>query len=218
MIVPIDKPRGWTSFDVIRKVRSISGEKKVGHAGTLDPFAEGILVVGIGRHSTKQLRDLSLQEKEYEASLRLGIETDTLDPEGRIVAKKAIPELTENKIIEVFRVLTGFIEQTPPMYSAKKINGIRLYQLARQNIEVKRDPVRVEIKSLTLKSYSRDTIDFVVSCSKGTYIRQLGADIAHALGTVGHLISLKRVRVENFTLEDCKSLEELSESWLSITA
>lgn len=216
MIIAIDKPRGWTSFDVIKKVRSISGERKVGHAGTLDPFAEGILVLGIGRDGTKKLTHLALEEKEYVARLKLGLQTDTLDPDGQIVKTAPVPELTAEKITKIFHRFTGNIEQIPPMYSAKKVDGTRLYKLARQKLEVPRRPATVEIKSLTLNSFSADTIDFSVTCSKGTYVRQLGADVASALGTVGYLVSLKRIRAGNFVLDDCRSLEELSEVWLSI--
>lgn len=216
MIVAVNKPLGWTSFDVVKKVRSISGERKVGHAGTLDPFAEGVMVLGIGRRGTRELGGLSVLDKEYEACLKLGVETDTLDPEGKIVRRRSVPELTDRIVEDVFGQFTGVIEQTPPMYSAKRMGGIRLYELARRNIEVKRTPVDVEIKSLILISLWGQFVEFSVACSKGTYIRQLGADIACALGTVGHLVSLKRVRVGQFTLDDCRSLEDLSQEWLSI--
>ncbi|MEE9166313.1 MAG: tRNA pseudouridine(55) synthase TruB [Candidatus Neomarinimicrobiota bacterium] len=211
----VDKPRGWTSFDVVKKIRAISGERKVGHAGTLDPFAQGVLVLGIGRKGTKQLGRLALLEKEYEARLRLGIGTDTLDCDGKVISRMPLPQLCEKDIKEVFRSFTRTVMQTPPMFSAKKVAGTRLYKLARQNIEVDRAPVAIEIKSLTLNSFSEDTIDFSVTCSKGTYVRQLGADLALALGTVGHLVALKRMRVGHFTLEESKGLEELSKKWLS---
>jgi len=216
MIIALNKPKGKTSFDIVKEVRSISGITKVGHAGTLDPFAEGVLVVGIGRESTKRLSSLTLQDKEYRATLKLGFKTNTLDPEGRIVEKRPIPELDERTIKRVFDTFIGNIKQIPPMFSAKQVQGVRLYELARQNIEIERNPVNVTIKSLTLESFSKGRIDFSVVCSKGTYIRQLGADIAHKLGTVGYLLSLKRIRVGNYTMSDCTSIEELSEIWLSI--
>ena len=218
MIVAIHKPRGETSFFTIKKVRSVSGIKKVGHSGTLDPFAEGVLVVGIGRNSTRKLASIACQEKEYRADLKLGIKTDTLDPEGKVIERSPVPELEEKGIKKVLCGFIGEIEQIPPMFSAKQVRGIRLYQLARQNIEIERNPVKVQIKSLTLESYSPDSISFSVICSKGTYIRQLGADIAEGLGTVGYLTSLQRIRVGDYTLDDCLSIEELSETWLSIAA
>ena len=216
MIVAINKPPGYTSFDVVRKVRSMAGGEKVGHAGTLDPFAQGVLVVGIGRESTKKLSHLTLEDKEYEAILKLGVETDTLDTEGEIVKETPIPNLTDEHIEKIFGLFVGVVKQTPPMYSAKKVGGVRLYDLARRGVEVEREPVSVEIKSLTLKNHDKDTIGFEVTCSKGTYVRQLGADIARELGTVGHLIFLNRVRVGDFTLEDCVTIDKLSETWLSI--
>ncbi|MFQ6673504.1 MAG: tRNA pseudouridine(55) synthase TruB [Fidelibacterota bacterium] len=216
--MPIYKPRGWTSFDVVKKIRRITGERKVGHAGTLDPFAEGVLVVAIGRQWTRQLSRLTGEEKEYDAVLKLGIQTDTLDPEGKVVATSPVLPLSEARIEEAFLAFTGRIQQTPPMYSSKKVDGVRLYKLARKNIEIEREPVTVEIKNLRLNSLTKDTLDFSVTCSKGTYVRQLGADIARSLGTVGHLIFLKRIRVGNYSIEDCKSLQDLEEEWLSIAA
>lgn len=216
MILAIHKPKRWTSFDVVKKVRSITGIKKVGHAGTLDPFAQGVLVVGTGRQSTRRLSLIAGQEKEYRAVLRLGKITDTLDPEGNTVMRKPVPPLTRMKIEQVFDIFKGPIQQVPPMYSAKKIGGARLYKLARENKTVPRKPVTVTVKELRLAGFTPTAIRFSVVCSKGTYIRQLGADIAYALGTVGFLESLTRVRVGDFRLEECLSLETLEDRWLSI--
>lgn len=216
MILAVHKPPGWTSFDVVRKVRSITGEKKVGHAGSLDPFAEGVLVVGVGRHSTKRLSVITRQEKEYRAVLRLGIMTDTLDPEGRVVMRKPVPPLTRARVEDVFKSFTGTVQQVPPMYSAKKVGGTPLYTLARDNKEIPRKPVMVTIKELKLHDLTPDTIGFSVVCSKGTYVRQLGADMARALGTVGTLDALIRVRIGDVTLDECLSLEDLERQWLSI--
>ena len=139
MIIAINKPVKWTSFDVVEKVRSITGEKKVGHAGTLDPFAEGVLVVGIGRESTRMLSQLSATSKDYLAELKLGEETDTLDLTGEVTDQREIPHLTASKIENVLAQFRGEIEQTPPMYSAKKIDGTRLYKLARRGEQVDRE-------------------------------------------------------------------------------
>ncbi|MFQ6615425.1 MAG: tRNA pseudouridine(55) synthase TruB [Fidelibacterota bacterium] len=216
MILAIQKPRGWTSFDVVEKVRSVTGEKKVGHAGTLDPFAEGLLVVGVGRESTQRLSHIAQQEKEYRARIRLGISTDTLDTEGNVVTRKPVPPLTRSRIEKVFKSFTGTIQQVPPMYSAKKVGGTRLYELARENKEIPRRPATVTIKELTLEDFTQKTIRFSVVCSKGTYIRQLGADVAQALGTVGYLEALTRIRIGNITLKECHSLQDLEQQWLSI--
>ena len=173
MIVAVNKPLGWTSFDVVDKIRSLTGEKKIGHAGTLDPFASGVLVVGIGRESTKRLSEFTNAYKVYEATLRLGIATDTLDVEGKITEQKSVPQLNESKVLAVFSLFMGTIEQVPPMYSAKKVNGQKLYELARKNITIEREAVTVEIKELVLLSLFDHSIKFRVNCSKGTYVRQL---------------------------------------------
>tara|TARA_Y100000590_G_scaffold461949_1_gene624828 strand:- start:8707 stop:9339 length:633 start_codon:yes stop_codon:yes gene_type:complete len=206
---------GWTSFDVVKKVRQITGESKVGHAGTLDPFAEGVLVIGIGRQSTRQLGEISNSIKSYRASLRLGEMTDTLDNTGKIIREMSIPQLVE---IEVAGVLAGFLGpqmQVPPMFSAKKVDGRRLYKLARNQITVDREPVAITIENIELIDLGISSIEFSVTCSKGTYVRQLGSDIATALGTVGHLTRLKRVDAGRFTLDDCINFEEIEEQWMS---
>ncbi|MDP6966693.1 MAG: tRNA pseudouridine(55) synthase TruB [Candidatus Marinimicrobia bacterium] len=218
MIIAINKPVKWTSFDVVEKVRSITGEKKVGHAGTLDPFAEGVLVVGIGRESTRMLSQLSATSKDYLAELKLGEETDTLDLTGEVTDQREIPHLTASKIENVLAQFRGEIEQTPPMYSAKKIDGTRLYKLARRGEQVDRDPVAVRILALQLIDLSDDTITFSVTCSKGTYIRQLASDMANALGTAGHLTALRRTRVGNYHLDDCLSFDLLEQQWMSTAA
>ena len=215
MIVAVNKPVGWTSFDVVDKIRSLTGEKKFGHAGTLDPFAAGVLVLGIGRESTKRLGKFTNAYKVYEATLRLGIATDTLDMEGKITEKKSVPQLNESKVLAVFSLFMGTIEQVPPMYSAKKVNGQKLYELARKNITIEREAVTVEIKELVLLSLFDHSIKFRVNCSKGTYVRQLGADIAEKLDTVGHLTDLTRTTVGEYKLEDCVEFTQVEEQWMS---
>ena len=211
MIININKPAGWTSFDVVKKVRSIIKEKKVGHAGTLDPFAEGVLVLGTGP-DTKKLTDISTSNKTYLAELTLGKATDTQDRDGKISVVEIVPKLTKETIATV---LTGFDcsqEQIPPMYSAKHVNGQRLYKLARKNKKVERVPIRISINQISLLDYTEPVITFEVTCSKGTYVRVLGADIAAKLGTVGHLTALTRTRVGTYHIADATTIEKLSNS------
>ena len=212
MILNINKPIGWTSFDVVKKIRFITKEKKVGHGGTLDPFAEGVLVIATGK-DTKQLTEITGTDKSYIATIKLGQITNTLDTEGVIIEKKEIPSLNDDKIVKVLNTFLGETRQIPPMFSAKKIGGKRLYELARKNIEVKRESVLVNIKEITLLDYNTEKISFSVTSSKGTYIRVLGKDIAEKLGTVGYLKSLKRIKVGSFTITDSKSLNEFEEKW-----
>tara|TARA_B100001750_G_C15412761_1_gene548663 strand:- start:77 stop:733 length:657 start_codon:yes stop_codon:yes gene_type:complete len=216
MIVPINKPIGWTSFDVVKQVRKITGEKKVGHGGTLDPFAQGVLVVGIGRNSTRRLNYFSNSNKTYEAKLKLGSETDTLDLTGKIIQEMDVPTLKKDKIKSIFSKFTGYQEQIPPMFSAKKIRGVRLYKLARQKKLVEREPIQVFIKLLELIDYNSNSINFLVSCSKGTYVRQLGSDIAKKLGTVGHLAELYRIQAGPYSIEDCISFSTIEKRWMSL--
>lgn len=209
MIIAVNKPSGPTSFDIVQMVRSVTGEKKVGHAGTLDPFAEGVLVLGIGRVSTRQLGRISGTDKDYLATLRLGTATSTGDVEGLITEEAPVPHLTHDKIKTILRMFTGKQKQIPPMFSAKKVKGTRLYKLARQNLEVQREPVEIIIYKLKLLDYANDEITFSLTCSKGTYIRQLGMDIAKALGTMGHLTTLVRTRVGDYTLDNAIPLVDI---------
>ncbi len=214
MILPIYKPVGWTSFDVVKKVRSITGERKVGHGGTLDSFAEGVLVLALGK-DTKRLASVIQSAKTYVAKLQLGTETTTLDPEGEVTAVQPVADLTNETIRTCLTAFVGEQEQTPPMFSAKKVKGIPLYKLARKQITIDRKPVKIEIKSLKLIAYEPYLLTFEVTCSKGTYIRVLGKDIARALGTVGHLVALKRTRVGPYHLQDAITLETLTQQWMS---
>jgi len=211
MIININKPTGWTSFDVVKKVRGILKEKKVGHAGTLDPFAEGVLVLGTGP-DTKKLTNIASAKKTYRANLNLGKATDTLDLDGKISAEAVVPELTKETIASVLASFIGTKEQIPPMYSAKHVNGQRLYKLARKNKTIERDPVMISIDQISLLDYTEPVITFEVTCSKGTYVRVLGADIAEKLGTVGHLTALTRIRVGTYNIADATTIEELSNS------
>lgn len=215
MIINIYKPVGWTSFDVVKKIRGITKEKKVGHGGTLDPFAEGVLIIGTGK-DTKKLSAISSDYKSYMATLKLGEETNTLDVEGEIVAKSNIPKLTNEFIKNVLNDFLGKQKQIPPMFSAKKIGGKKLYELARKNIEIEREPIDIDIKEIKLIDIINNEIVFQVTSSKGTYIRVLGSDIAKALGTVGHLTKLVRQSVGEYFVEEAIKIEEFEIKWKNI--
>lgn len=216
-VLIIDKPIGVTSFDVIRDIRKEYGTKKVGHTGTLDPMATGVLPILIG-DATKLSDYLMDHDKEYIAVLKLGEKRDTGDSEGNIIETSKIPNLTTQEIENTLKTFIGKISQIPPMYSAIKVNGKKLYELAREGKEIERKPRSVEIYSIELLEVEKnkeniiDKIKFKVNCSKGTYIRTLCEDIAEKLETVGYMKELRRTRVGKFTLEDinkCVSLEEI---------
>ena len=216
MIYNIYKPVEWTSFDVVKKVRIITKEKKVGHAGTLDPFAEGILIVGTGK-DTKVLSSISNNPKTYKAKLILGSTTDTMDNKGKIIESKIIPRLEMAKVNSVINSFVGDYKHYPPMYSAKKVNGVRLYKLARENKIVKRNPILSNILNIKLNDFKESEVSFSVSCSKGTYIRVLGRDIAKKLGTVGYLNQLIRTKVGPFNILSSIKIKDFEEQWKSIT-
>jgi tRNA pseudouridine55 synthase len=196
----------------VKKVRWIIKEKRVGHGGTLDPFAEGVLIIGTGQ-DTKNLTSITKEDKSYTAKIRLGEITNTLDTEGEIIETKLIPELSQVTIEKVLNSFLGRSFQTPPMYSAKKVNGQRLYKLARKNIKVKREPVEIQIKNITLDNFTESTVTFSVICSKGTYIRVLGKEIAEKLGTLGYLTSLIRTQVGGYSIVESQSIQEFEASW-----
>ena len=186
MIINILKPKGITSHDVVDKVRNITGKKKVGHAGTLDPFATGVLVIGVTRKSTKQLGKISKNtDKEYLATLKLGETTETLDPESKI--KKINPEkvssLAKELVKETLQTFQGSINQRPPKYSAVRVDGERAYKKARRGEDFKLPEREVEIKSIELKEYAPPHLKIRVSCGSGTYIRSLARDIGEKLDT-----------------------------------
>jgi len=216
LIYNVYKPAGWSSFDVVKKIRNITKEKKVGHGGTLDPFAEGVLIIGTGK-DTKALQNFTNTDKAYEAVLKLGEATDTLDIEGAVIQKKTIPDLSTKKINKILKSFEGPQKQIPPMYSAKKIKGQRLYKLARQGIEIEREAININIHSIELMEYNKSKIKFNAVVSKGTYIRVLGLDLALKLGTVGHLISLIRTKVGDYNYKNSQSIQNFQEKWKPIT-
>ena len=215
MILNLNKPIGWTSFDVVKKIRGIVKEKKVGHGGTLDPFAEGVLILGTSK-DTKNLTAITQMDKEYETVIKIGETTGTLDTESEVTLRKDIPVLNRTLIKDILESFLGNTLQTPPMFSAKKVNGKRLYTLARKNIVIERDPVEINIKKISLLSFTKDSISISVTCSKGTYIRVLGKDIAERLNTVGYLTSLTRTRVGSYLIKDSLSIEQLEDKWKSL--
>ena len=214
MIYNINKPIGWTSFDVVKKIRNITKLKKVGHGGTLDPFADGVLIIGVGK-GTKLLTDIVNEKKSYNATLFLGEETDSLDNEGEIVKRKSVPKLNEDLVIKILNSFLGRYIQKPPMFSAKKVNGVRLYELARKKIEVERDDQNCTIYDISLKGIESNVIEFAVTCSKGTYIRVLGSDIAKKIGTVGYLTKLTRTSIGKHSLSKSLTIKNFESKWKS---
>ena len=207
----VDKASGWTSHDVVAKSRGLLGTRKVGHAGTLDPDATGVLLLGVGR-VTRLLRFLSPLGKHYEGVMVLGVETSTLDAAGEVTATHDMAGTTLDEVRRVAAErFTGPILQIPPMVSALKIDGVRLHQLARQGIEVDRDARPVTIHSLEVDAVVGEPASFRirVHCSSGTYIRSLAADLGTALGGGAHLGSLRRTAVGSFTLTEARPLEAL---------
>ncbi len=223
-VLVIDKPEGLTSHDVVARVRKILGTRRVGHAGTLDPFATGVLVVCVNR-ATRLVQFLTGDDKEYVATMRLGFATDTGDLTG--TPKTPVTDagnITSEKVIEAFSRFLGPIKQIPPMYSAKKIGGVKLYEMARRGEEIERAPIAVEIKKLELlepaacfggaqvdAQTAPDEFSFRVVCSSGTYIRALAEEIGEILGVGAHLTRLRRIRSGNCSLDSAVTLEELAD-------
>ncbi len=197
----INKPVGKTSFSLVHALRKKTGIKKIGHAGTLDPFATGVMILLVGKAFTTKADSFINQDKEYEATLRLGIATTTYDPEGEITSESAlIPTLEQIK--KELTKFQGTIQQIPPMFSAKKVQGKKLYELARKGIEIKREPVSLTVTT-ELISYSYPELSLKISCSKGTYIRSIAHDLGQALGCGAHLKELTRTRCGPYLLKDC---------------
>ncbi len=210
-IITVNKEKGFTSHDVVAKLRGMLHIKRIGHTGTLDPMAEGVLVVCIGE-STKLCELLESDSKEYEAGLLLGKATDTEDISGRVineVSKDVVLSLDEEKIRDSILSFKGSYEQIPPMYSAIKVEGKRLYELAREGKEIERKKRSVFIEEIEINSYDLPEIFFRVSCSKGTYIRSLCRDIGEKLSVFGTMSSLVRTRAGRFHLKDAKKLSEI---------
>ena len=229
----IDKPAGWTSFDVVAKLRGITGIKKIGHTGTLDPFATGLLIVAIGRQATKQIDQFMKLPKTYEATFVFGATTETLDPEGEIQPSNPPLDpstITEENVDSAMQSMHGDSMQTPPMFSAIKKEGKKLYELARQGKEIDR-PAR----PITISQFERtspvepSTADFpsgpapiatttaTVAVSSGTYIRVIAKDLAEKLGTTGYLTALRRTAIADFSIDNAYSLTQITrENWRTL--
>jgi tRNA pseudouridine55 synthase len=207
-VVVVDKPSGPTSFDVVRRVKGLFKTKRCGHTGTLDPIATGVLPICIG-DATRIASYISEGEKEYDGVVRFGQTTDTQDSAGKTLETRPVAGLTEERVSEALRGFVGLIEQTPPMYSARKVDGKRLYELARAGEEVEREARQVHIDEARLLFFRSPDAGIFVRCSKGTYLRTLAHDLGEKLGCGAHLRELKRVRVGAFSLEDSVGLDTL---------
>ena len=212
----INKPKGFTSHDVVAKLRKILSIQKTGHTGTLDPDATGVLCVCVGK-ATKLAQYTSEFEKEYRVVMRLGVITDTQDATGKVIKETENFEISRDEIEDAFRKFTGNIKQIPPMYSAIKVGGTPLYRLARKGKEISREPRDVYIKEIKFIEYSGALVKFDVICSKGTYIRALCFDIGNYLGVGAHMHSLERLRSGDFHIKDAVTMEDVEELILSGT-
>lgn len=207
----VDKPQEWTSHDVVNCIRGRFRLKKVGHCGTLDPLATGVLVIVTGK-ATKVSSYLTADSKVYQATLTLGADTDSHDSEGQITEEFDWSHVTEEQVCEVIESFHGEQDQIPPMVSAIKKGGKKLYDLARKGIEVEREPRRINIPTITVDSIDLPNITFTAECSKGTYIRVLCYDIAKKLKTGGHMTALRRTKSGRFNIEDAHTMDEIK-SW-----
>ena len=204
-VFPVDKPRGMTSFAVVRRVRHLLGIRKVGHAGTLDPFATGVLILCAGRPATRHIECFMSGRKEYRALLQLGVETETQDPEGRVTARAPVPPLSGAELRALLSEFVGTRMQAPPPYSAAKHKGKPLYHYARQGIVISKEPRPVEIHHIGLLGYDPvlARLEITVTCGRGTYIRVLAGEIGTRIGCGAHLLELRRTASGGFTVEKC---------------
>lgn len=209
-VLNIHKPSGMTSHDVVERVRRTIGERRIGHTGTLDPLATGVLVLCVGK-ATRIAQYLEAGEKEYKAVMRLGITTDTLDAEGRVLRTTPYPQPTKEMITEIMKGFTGSIMQRPPAYSAIKVAGVPSYKLAREGNAEPHKPRPVTIYGIELTDYDDPLASLTVQCSKGVYIRTLCADIGETLGMGAHLVKLERTRSGNFRLDHAITLARLDD-------
>lgn len=209
-VLLIDKPYRWTSFDVVRKIRNLTKTKKVGHAGTLDPLATGLLIVCTGKF-TKKINEYMAQEKEYTGTITLGAVTPTYDLESEPENKKPFEQITSAQLSAAAAGFTGLIHQIPPAHSAIKKEGVRVYELARRGVEVKLEPRPVTISAFEIVKAELPLVHFRVVCSTGTYIRSLANDFGNVLGCGGYLSSLCRTRIGGFLLADAQTPEALEQ-------
>ena len=206
----IDKPVGPSSAQVVQRVKTLLGAKKVGHLGTLDPFASGLLLIGVNEGT--KIADIFLGgTKCYRGVMVLGVETDSQDGTGKVINAQPVGSVDEADLTRLELKFTGDLKQVPPMFSALKKNGVRLYQLARQGKEVHREPRSIRIDSLALRQLSDTEIEFEVTCSRGTYLRTLAADMGQALGCGAHLTSLRRTACDHLSIDNAVTLDQLAE-------
>jgi tRNA pseudouridine55 synthase len=208
----VDKPQGLTSHDVVARVRRILHQKKVGHAGTLDPMATGLLVLAVGP-STRLLRFAQSETKRYVGAVKFGVATDSLDADGAVIDEQLVPPLTRDVVDAATTAMLGSQEQTPPMVSAIKIDGQRLHELARRGVEVDRPARTITVTAFTLTPTEDHAVwRFDVECSVGTYVRVLLSDLAQRLGTIGHLVELRRLASGSHDVEDAMTLDGLADA------
>ncbi len=210
-VLVVDKAAGWTSHDVVARTRRIVGERSIGHLGTLDPMATGVLPLVLGR-MTRLCQFYNSSEKIYEGSIRLGFATDTYDADGEPTGAAQEVHVSLEEIQQAVSGLTGHIQQIPPPFSAKKIQGVPAYKLARRKQEVELKPVEVEVKEFAISRLEADLADFRCHVSSGTYVRSLAHDLGHRLGCGAHLASLRRTASAEFTIEHSHTLEQIAEA------
>jgi len=204
----VNKPKGWTSFDVVNKIRGILHVRKIGHAGTLDPLATGLLIICTGK-KTREIDQYQAQEKEYDATVLLGARTASFDAETPVIEWKSTDGVTAESVREALTGFVGYQTQLPPMWSAAKVRGKRLYKYAKKGIEVERRPREIQVASIEPTLIDVPQVRFTVVCSKGTYIRTLADDLGRNLGCGAYLQSLTRTRIGEYLLRDAVSIEDL---------
>jgi len=207
-VLLIDKPSGMTSHDVVDRVRRTLRMKRIGHAGTLDPLATGLLIILVGK-ATKLSQYLMSLDKEYIGTVRLGESTDTQDADGDVVSTRPVPALTEAQLREAMQTFIGDQYQTPPMFSAKKLAGVPLYKLARKGKEVEREPRFIRVSAFDLTRFALPEFDVLLRCSKGTYVRTIAHDLGEKLGCGAHLSALRRTATDRFNISQAVPLAEL---------
>lgn len=207
-ILLVDKPTDHTSHDVVARIRRKFGMKRVGHAGTLDPMATGLLILLLGK-ATSVSQYLISMDKEYTGTIKLGVVTNTQDAEGEVVETRPVPPLTEEQVRAQLRSMQGDQYQTPPMFSAIKIGGVPLYKKARQGEEVDREPRFIRVMRFEMTRFAPPELDFVVNCTKGTYVRTLAHDLGHKLGAGGHLTALRRTAIDKLRVEEALTIDQI---------
>ncbi len=215
-VLVLDKPKGITSQAAVNAVNKILKVKRAGHTGTLDPFATGVLPICVNS-ATKIIPYMDNHFKKYEALIRMGIKTDTLDLTGKVLQEREVGMIDKNALLDIFSRYRGKINQIPPMYSALKKDGIRLYEYARKGIEIERPSRSVVIKELELLELSPPFVRIMVECSRGTYIRVLASDISDELGCGGHLAELRRIESDGFKIDDAVTIEDIKNGYVALT-